>query len=120
MFIFLIVLILIVTVLLILAVLMQNSKKEGLGNAYLGGTTGASQLIGVKKTSDLLEQITWGLVTSLFVLSLISSFFINRTNRSGISSSSPNINRVQEQNALPDTVTPDLPKSPSDTTTVTD
>jgi len=47
MFTFLVVLILITAGLLILAVMVQNSKKEGLGNSL--GDTGASQLIGVKK-----------------------------------------------------------------------
>ena len=49
MFTFLIVLILIIAGLLILAVLVQNSKKEGLGNVSFGGDAGASQLLGVKK-----------------------------------------------------------------------
>lgn len=100
MFVFLVVLILIVAGLLILAVLVQNSKKEGLGNAYLGGAVGTSQLIGVKKTSDLLEQITWGLVVSLFVLSLFAPFFMYKTDRSGISLTSPNVDRIREQGEL--------------------
>jgi preprotein translocase subunit SecG len=100
MFTFLIVLILIVASLLVLAVLVQNSKKEGLNNPF--GDARASQLIGVKKTSDLLEQITWGLVIALFVLTLASSVFLNKQHRSGTLPLSPNINRAKERGALPE------------------
>ena len=112
MFTFLIVLILIAASLLILAVLVQNSKKEGLNNPL--GDAGASQLIGVKKTSDLLEQITWGLVIALFVLTLATSLVLTKTNQSGTLPSSPNINRAQERNRLSDELTPDLPASSSE------
>src|SRR3569832_1392619 len=117
---FLVVLILIIASLLILVVLAQNSKKEGLGNGYLGSDTGASQLIGVRKTSDLLEKITWGLVVALFALTLTTSFFIDKTDQSSTLFSSPNIERAQEQSMLSDEVPSDLPTSPSDTTIATD
>lgn len=96
MFTFLITLILIVSGLLILAVLLQNSKKEGLGNPL--SDSGAAQLIGVKKTSDLLEQLTWGLIVTLFVLTLATSFVLNKTTDVPLS---PNVERAQEQGALP-------------------
>jgi preprotein translocase subunit SecG len=106
---FLIVIILIVASLLILAVLVQNSKKEGLNSPL--GDAGASQLIGVKKTSDLLEQITWGLVVALFVLTLASSFLLKKKNQSGALPLSPNINRAQELDVLPDVTEQDTPAS---------
>ncbi len=101
MFTFLVTLILIIAGLLILAVLIQNSKKEGLGNVYFGGDAGGSQLMGVKKTSDLLEQITWGLVIAMFSLTLVTSLFINKTDQSGQLMYSPNIDRAQEYGTLP-------------------
>ena len=119
MFTFLAILILITAVLLILAVLVQNSKKEGLGNVYFGGDAGASQLMGVSKTSDLLEQITWGLVIALFVLTLATSLFLKKANQSSVLPSSPNIERIQEHNTLPGateqesaTSQADLPNTP--------
>ena len=96
MFTFLITLILITSGLLILAVLVQNSKKEGLGSPL--SDSGATQLIGVKKTSDLLEQLTWGLIITLFVLTLATSFFLNKTTNLPLS---PNVERAQEQGTLP-------------------
>ena len=101
MFTLLMVLILLIAGLLILAVMLQNSKKEGLGNAYLGGDTGASQLIGVQKTGDLLEQITWGLAISMFVLTLFATLHLRKTDQS-VRRISPNINRIQEQGELPE------------------
>ena len=114
MFTFLVVLILIIAGLLILAVLVQNSKKEGLGNVYFGGDSGASQLMGVKKSSDLLEQITWGLVIALFVLTLATSLFLNKVGQPGALPSSPNINRAQERSTLPDATEQNLPASQTD------
>ena len=78
--------------------MVQNSKKEGLGTPL--GDTGASQLIGVKKTSDLLEKITWGLIISLFVLTLSTSLFLNKEGHQGANAQSPNIQRAQETQCI--------------------
>lgn len=57
-----------VCVLLILIVLAQNPKGGGLSSQFGGG--GASQLMGVKRTGDLLEKLTWGFAIALVVLTL--------------------------------------------------
>lgn len=44
------------SVLMVLVVLAQNSKGGGLSNQF--GGSGASNLIGVKKTGDFLERTT--------------------------------------------------------------
>jgi preprotein translocase subunit SecG len=54
------VLIIIVCVLLVLVVLVQNPKGGGLSSGF----TGAGQVMGVKKTSEFIEKLTWGLVGS--------------------------------------------------------
>ena len=105
MFTFLIALILITAVLLILIVLVQNSQKEGFGNPL--GDAGASQLIGVKRTTDLLEQITWGLIVALFVLTLSTSLFLDDLGRAHKLLHSPNIERAQEQAPQPDAAQPE-------------
>lgn len=78
--------------LLILVVLAQNPKGGGLSGTF-GGSGG--QLIGVKKTSDLMEKLTWGLAIAVLVFSLSSSFFLTGSNqrRSVIS---PNIQEAEE------------------------
>lgn len=64
-----IVLIIIAAVLLILVILPQSSKGGGLTGS---AAAGANQIIGVKKTTDLLEKLTWGLMIGIFVLSLLT------------------------------------------------
>jgi preprotein translocase subunit SecG len=96
-----IVIICIITVLLILIVLVQNSKGGGLTGEF--GGLGSNQLMGVKKTTDLLEQITWGLGIGLMVLSLTSYMLIDRTQTGGINS--VNVDRAQTQ-TLPGAAAP--------------
>lgn len=96
-----IVLICILTVLLILIVLVQNSKGGGLTGEF--GGLGSNQLMGVKKTTDLLEQITWGLGIGIMVLSLASYVLIDRNQATGINSA--NVDRAQTQ-TLPGAAAP--------------
>ena len=64
------VLIVIVCVLLILVVLVQNSKGGGLASGF----SSSNQVMGVKKTTDFIEKLTWGLALTLVVLCLVASF----------------------------------------------
>lgn len=92
-----VILIVLVALLLMLVILAQNSKGGGLSSQF--GGSGASQLMGVKRTGDLLEKITWGLAITLIALTLSTSFFMDTNQRSGVVS--PNIQRAQEQNIVP-------------------
>lgn len=97
MYIFLLSLIVLVAILLVLIILAQNSKGGGLSSQF--GGSGASNMIGVKKTGDLLERITWGLTIALMVLALSSSILLDYNRESG---SDEFIERAQqEQNNLP-------------------
>lgn len=91
-----IILAIIVAVLLILIVLMQNSKGGGLSSQF--GGSGAQQVIGVKKTTDILEKATWVFIVALIVFSLSSSLMINRGN--GTDFVNPNVDAAQ-QSATP-------------------
>lgn len=96
-------LIVIVAVLLILVVLAQNPKGGGLSSQF--GGSGTSQLMGVKKTGDLLEKLTWGFAIALLLLS-ISTNFIQPTQEENILSS-PNIDNAQSaQPAIPQGIQP--------------
>ena len=55
-------------VLLVIVVLAQNSKGGGLSSQF--GGSGASNIIGVKKTGDLLERLTWTFITLIILVSL--------------------------------------------------
>ena len=67
------VLIIITAILLILVVLVQNSKGGG-----LAAGTSANQVMGVKKTADFLEKLTWGLAIVLVTLSLFSKMTVTK------------------------------------------
>jgi len=66
-----------IAVLLVLVVLAQNSKGGGLSNQF--GGSGASNIIGVKKTGDLLEKLTWGFVITIMILALSTNLVTQNT-----------------------------------------
>lgn len=69
-----VILILIVCLCLACVVLVQNSKGGGLA-ANFGS---ANQVMGVRRTTETIEKITWGLAIALVVLSLIATMAIPR------------------------------------------
>lgn len=58
-------------VLLVLVILAQNAKGGGLTSQF--GGSAASNIMGVKKTGDLLEKLTWGIVIVIMTLCLFTS-----------------------------------------------
>jgi preprotein translocase subunit SecG len=109
MFVLSITLTLIAAVFLILVVLAQNPKGGGLSSTF-GGSGG--QLIGVKKTSDLLEKMTWGLAIAILVFSLTSSFLLP-----GSTSQMPTTPNIREAEGQQDFMpfTPFDQQAPADT-----
>jgi preprotein translocase subunit SecG len=69
---FVISLIIFFAVMLVLVILAQNAKGGGLTSQF--GGSSASNIIGVKKTGDLLEKLTWGFIIAIMVLSLSINF----------------------------------------------
>ncbi len=74
MYIFLSVLIVLISLLLIFIVTIQNSKGGGLASGFAS----TNNIMGVRKTTDLLEKLTWGLTGAIVVLCLISARFAPR------------------------------------------
>jgi preprotein translocase subunit SecG len=111
MFITFIVLIILSAVLLVVVVLAQNPKGGGVSSQF--GGSGASQLIGVKKTGDLLEKLTWGFAIAILVLSLVSNVLIDSQSATPDAGIDPSVEKAienqggiplapkQNQNALP-------------------
>lgn len=97
MFTTIVVLIVFVAVVLVLVVLAQNSKGGGLTSQF--GGSGTSQLMGVKKTGDLLEKLTWGLAIALITLTLSTKFLITQSR--GDEFASPNIESAQDKTIAP-------------------
>ncbi|MCY7359697.1 MAG: preprotein translocase subunit SecG [Rudanella sp.] len=102
-----IVIICILTVLLILIVLVQNSKGGGFAGEF--GGLGSTQLMGVKKTTDLLEQITWGIGIGVMVLTLATYVMVDKTAVAG-GINSVNVDRAATR-ALPGAAAPQAPAS---------
>lgn len=68
----LIVLIVILAILMCFIVLIQESKGGGLASSF----SASNQIMGVRKTTDVIEKLTWGLAAAMVVFSVVSVFFI--------------------------------------------
>jgi preprotein translocase subunit SecG len=100
------VLVVLVCVILGALVLMQNSKGGGLSGSFSGIS---NQLMGVKKTTDVLENGTWLFAAILGVLCLFSSLFIPRdVDTAGKNNSLKGVgtNPAQQQQQAPFNPTP--------------
>lgn len=78
------ILIVIAAILLILVVLIQNPKGGGIASNFSAG----NNIMGVKRTTDFIEKLTWGLVIGMIVLILSSNMFIGDGDSSGTPNSS--------------------------------
>ncbi|MAE84805.1 MAG: preprotein translocase subunit SecG [Flammeovirgaceae bacterium] len=83
--------IILVALLLILVVLAQNPKGGGLSSQF--GGAGTQQIMGVKKTGDILEKLTWGFAIGLLVLTMSTNFVIEEN---APTITSPNLENAQE------------------------
>ena len=72
MFYFLTALILLASVVLVLLVIVQKSKGGGLASPFAS----TNNIMGVRKTTDVLEKATWWLFGIVAVLCIISTRFI--------------------------------------------
>jgi len=91
---FIIGLIIFVAILLVLVILAQNSKGGGLTSQF--GGSAASNIIGVKKTGDLLEKLTWTFIVLIMALALSTNFI---TPTGGGSRSNEILDKAGEQAA---------------------
>jgi len=83
-------LIVVVSVLLILLIMAQDPKSGGFTTGFSPG-----QFLGVQKTTDLLEKITWGLAAALIVFSIATNFMVNKGEETD-GPTSANIERAKE------------------------
>ncbi len=74
------ILIILTCVLLVLVVLVQNPKGGGISS----GIIGSNQVMGVKKTTDFIEKLTWGLALTLVLLCLIAGIALPSKEDRGI------------------------------------
>lgn len=76
---FLIILIILASILVSFIVLIQNPKGGGLASGFAGGTN----LMGVKRTGDILEKGTWGLMIAIMVFSMVMNVIGPSSGRPG-------------------------------------
>jgi preprotein translocase subunit SecG len=68
---FIMILIVLAAIMMILTVLVQKSKGGGLASGF----SSSNQIMGVRKTTDFLEKLTWGLAGTIICLSIATAHF---------------------------------------------
>lgn len=86
-----VILIIVCAVLLMGVVLIQNAKGGGLAS-NVGIST--QMLGGVKKATDGIEKLTWGLMSALFALCIVSGFFFVRPSSAASGSKELKVNDI--------------------------
>lgn len=64
-----VVLIVLVALLMIFIVLIQESKGGGLASNF----SSSNAIMGVRKTTDVVEKLTWGLAAAMVIISVACS-----------------------------------------------
>src|SRR5574344_1807035 len=72
MYLLLIGLIVLASLLMCFVVLIQNSKGGGLSSSFAS----SNQIMGVRKTTDFIEKLTWGLAIFMVVVSIATSYVV--------------------------------------------
>ena len=75
MYLLFVVLMVLAAILMCFVVLVQNSKGGGLSSSFAS----SNQIMGVRKTTDFIEKITWGLAIFMVVISIATSYVIPTT-----------------------------------------
>lgn len=69
-----IILVILAAILMCGIVLIQESKGGGLASAF----SAQNSMLGVRKTTDVLEKATWGLAAAIVILSVASAAFVTK------------------------------------------
>ena len=74
-----VILVVLASVMMCLIVLIQESKGGGLASGFADNNS----LLGVRKTTDVVEKATWSLAAAMVVLSVLSVAFLPGTSSQG-------------------------------------
>ena len=58
---------------LIFVVVIQNSKGGGLSSTF-GGASGATQLLGSRRSNEFIEKLTWYLAAFLVIVAIMANW----------------------------------------------
>lgn len=86
------VLMVIVAILLVLVIMIQNPKGGGLSSEFGGA---GSQMFGVQRTGDILEQLTWGFFAFIIVGALTAGIFMDKTGNAATDDNGLNVEKAQ-------------------------
>ena len=75
MYLLFVVLMVLAAILMCFVVLVQNSKGGGLSSSFAS----SNQIMRVRKTTDFIEKLTWGLAIFMVVISIATSYVIPTT-----------------------------------------
>lgn len=100
----LIVLIVIAAIFLTIIVVIQESKGGGLASGFAG----SNSIMGVRRTTDLIEKTTWGLAIVIVVLSIACAYVIPSQSadipvvmKQGTTSTLPSVPQATNNAAVP-------------------
>ena len=88
-----VILIILASILMVFIVLIQESKGGGLASNF----SSTNSIMGVRKTTDLVEKLTWGLAAAMVILSVACAYVAPQAMGEG----SVMEGAIQEQTALP-------------------
>jgi preprotein translocase subunit SecG len=108
------VLMVIVAILLVLVIMIQNPKGGGLSSEFGGA---GSQMFGVQRTGDILEQLTWGFFAFIIVGALTAGIFMDKTGAAANENNGLNVEKATARpnvpTAIPATGTPATGTTPA-------
>lgn len=93
----LVILIVLVSILMIGIVLVQESKGGGLSSNF----SSTNQIMGVRKTTDVIEKLTWGLAVAMVVISILCAYCAPQ--------STANQSVLEKESTTTNTATPGFP-----------
>lgn len=74
-----IVLMVLAALLMCFVVLVQNSKGGGLSSSFAS----SNQIMGVRKTTDFIEKLTWGLAVFMVLISIAAAYVVPSAKNAG-------------------------------------
>jgi len=89
-----VVLIILASIVLAFVVLIQNSKGGGLASNFAS----SNQVMGVRKTADVLEKTTWGLAAGIMLLCFVCAFMSKNEYNSIYGTSNSNVEQTTTTN----------------------
>lgn len=103
MYLFISILVMLAALALVFIVIVQNSKGGGLASGFAS----TNNIMGVRKTTDILEKSTWWLASIVMFLCVISTMFISNPSVDE-KNIDKNIIKTEQKNAVKQVAAPNF------------